>query len=109
MLDYDFVFKKGILFIELKGDVTKETSFLFKDEITPLILDNGIKNVIINVSNLKNIDDYGINALYDSCLILNKESDIKISEIPYYLRSKFKHLLKYIKESEDDYTLLTRN
>lgn len=109
MLDYDFIFRKGILFIRLKGDITKETSGLITNEINSLILDNGIKNVVFNVSKLNKIDDFGIKTLYNSYLILNKESDISICEIPVSLRKRLKKLLKHIKEREDEYTLLTRN
>lgn len=79
LLDYDFIFKKGVLFISLFGDINKSTSSLFKDEINPLILDNGIKNVVLNFSNLKSVDFDGIEALYKSCLVLNKESNISIT------------------------------
>lgn len=109
MLDYDFIFKKGILFIRLKGDITKETSSLFIDEINPLILDNGIRNVVFNVSKLRNVDKYGIKVLYNSCLTLNQKSEIEISGIPYCLRKRFCYLLKHIKEREDEYTILMRN
>ena len=109
MLDYDFTFKKGILFISLKGDITKETSGLISNEINPLILDNGIKKVVLNISELKNIDDEGIKELYKSYLILNRESNVSICEIPIFLRERLKFLLKHIKESEDEYTILMRN
>ena len=109
LLDYDFIFKKGILFIRLKGDITKETSSLFADEINPLILDNGIKNVVLNLSRLRKVDNVGMSALYDSYLSLTKESDISICEIPLSLRKRFRRLLKYVKEREDEYTILMRN
>ena len=109
MLDYDFIFKKGILFIRLKGDITKKTSYFFENEIDPLVLDNGIKIVVFNVSELRKIDNDGIIAMYNCYLKLNKESDISLCEIPSYLRSKFKFLLKHIKEREDEFTILMKN
>ena len=109
MLNYDFIFKKGILFIRLKGDITKKTSNLLNEEINPLILDNGIKNVVFNVSNLNKVDHDGILAIYKSYLKLSKESDVSICEIPVSLRSKFKFLLKYIKENEDEISCLMEN
>lgn len=109
MLDYDFIFKKGILFIRLKGDINKKTSRIFNDEIDPLVLDNGIKNVVLNVSKLNNIDNDGILAIYKCYLKLHKESDVSLCEIPLYLRTKFKFLLKHIKEREDELTILTKN
>jgi len=109
LLDYDFIFKKGFLFIRFTGDVTKSTSKLFKNEINPLILDNGIKNVVFNVSNLQKVDNYGMLAIYNSFLTLSKESEIYICEIPLSLRNKFKFLLKHIKEKEDEFSILTKN
>ena len=90
MLDYDFIFEKGILFIKIKGDINKKTSSLFENEINPLVLDNGIKKVVLNLSNLENIDKYGINVLRDSYMTLRKESEVFISDIPYYLQGKLK-------------------
>ena len=109
MLDYDFIFKRGILFIRFKGDFTKKTSELLVQEINPLILDNGIKKVVFNVSNLNKVDNDGILAFYDSYLKLSKESDICLCEIPISLRNKFKFLLKYIKEKEDEISCLMRS
>ena len=109
MLDYDFIFKKGILFIRLKGNINKNTSRVLTDEIDPLILDNGIKEVVLNVANLNDIDSDGILAIYNCYLKLNKESNVSLCEIPSYLRNKFKFLLKYIKEREDEITILMKN
>ncbi len=109
MLDYDFIFRRGTLFIWLRGNATKKANNLFIKEINPLILDNGIKNVVFNVSKLSNIDKNGIDALYNSYLTLNKESSVTISGIPSFLRDKFKILLNHINEREDEYTLLMRN
>ncbi len=109
MLDYDFKFKKGILFIRLKGDVIKKTSKLLDEKIDPLVLENGISNVVFNVSKLNTIDKYGLLAFYKTYLKLNKKSDISLCEIPKFLRKKFKFLLKHIKEREDEYTILTKS
>ncbi len=101
MLYYDFVFKKGILFINLNGDITKKTSKLFSKEIDPLIIENGIKNVVFNFKNLSRVSSEGIFETYKNILILSKEADVSFSEIPIYLRKKFKILLKNFKEIED--------
>ena len=74
MLEYDFIYKKGILFIRLKGDINKKTSKVLVDEIDPLVLDNGIKNVVLNVGKLNNIDNDGILAIYDCYLKLTQEA-----------------------------------
>lgn len=68
VLNISYEFRKGILFIRLVGELTKFTSLKLKSEITDMIEDNGITNVVFNISKLKFIDDEGI-----SCLIKNFE------------------------------------
>jgi len=109
LLNYDFIFKKGILFVRLKGVINKNTSNLFTKEIDPLILDNGIRNVVFNVSELNYIDEDGISAFYKCYLKLKNESDISLCEIPLFLKDKFSFLLKYIREREDEISILTKN
>ena len=55
MLEYDFIFKKGILFIRLKGVINEVTSKIIDEEIEPLIEENGIKNVVFNVEEINDI------------------------------------------------------
>lgn len=109
MLDYDFTFKEGILFIILKGEINKNTSILLSTEISPLIIENGITKVVFNLEALDNIDNYGVKAIYNCYLKLNESGHMSICEIPFQLKSKFKKLYKYIKEREDEFTLLTKS
>ena len=52
MLDINFEFRRGILFIRLKGILSKATINDFDSLVTTLIRDNGIRNVVFNVSEL---------------------------------------------------------
>lgn len=109
MLEYDFIFKKGILFIRLKGVINEITSKIIDEEIEPLIEENGIKNVVFNVEEINDIDHYGINTIYNSYIKLNqKNSVISLCSIPVELRKNFSFLLKYIKEREDEKTILMK-
>ena len=109
MLEYNFVFKKGILFVRLKGEINEVTSKIINEEIEPLIVENGIKNVVFNVEEINNINTYGINTLYNSYIKLNKKNSvISLCSIPFDLRKKFDFLLKYIKEREDEKTILMK-
>lgn len=101
MLNYDFIFKKGILFVNLKGDITKRTSELFSNEIDPLILDNGITNVVFNVRDLKKVSKVGIMETYKNALKLSENSNISFIGVPTFLRKKFKILLQQFKERDD--------
>lgn len=64
MLDVNFEFRRGILFIRLCGELTKNTIKDFDLLVTKLISDNGIRNVVFNVSELSRIDLKGISRLF---------------------------------------------
>lgn len=62
MLRSDLEIRKGILFIRLSGELTKKTLLNFK-KIKSLIVNNELNNIVINISNIDNIDQIGINNL----------------------------------------------
>ena len=66
MLDISYEFRKGILFVRLCGELTKKTSYKLQKEITDMIRDNGITNVVFNISKLISIDEVGVNNLYNN-------------------------------------------
>lgn len=101
MLNYDFIYKKGILFINLNGDITKKTSKIFLNEIDPLIIDNGITNVVFNVASLKRASKLGIMETYKNALKLSENSNISFMQVPLFLRKKFEILLKHFQERDD--------
>ena len=63
MLDIDMEFKKGILIVRLKGKLDNETSFVLDNDLRCLILNNGIKYLLINVTNLDYIDERGFGVI----------------------------------------------
>ena len=63
MLDIDMEFKKGILIVRLKGKLDNETSFVLDNDLRCLILNNGIKYLLFNVSNLDYIDERGFSVI----------------------------------------------
>ena len=56
-------FRKGILFIRLTGKLDKNTISKLNSEVTELVKDNGIKNIVFNIDGLTSIDLKGINSL----------------------------------------------
>lgn len=64
MLTINLEFRKGILFIRLKGKLNKDTVYKLNKRVIKLVKENGIRNTVINTSNLKQIDMKGINSLY---------------------------------------------
>lgn len=70
MLTVTTEFRKGILFVRLKGHLTKDTVNKLNKKVTRIVKENGIRNIVFNLSNLKSIDMKGINALlynYELC------------------------------------------
>ena len=68
MLEINMEFRKGILFIRLSGVLDKSTVSKLNSEVTELVKDNGIKNIVFNIDKLTSIDLKGIN-----CLLYNYE------------------------------------
>lgn len=68
MLDIDMEFKKGILFVRLKGILNGDTCTLLDEQLTSLVRNNGIKYVLLNFSDLNYIDKYGINIIIKNYL-----------------------------------------
>jgi anti-anti-sigma factor len=64
MLGIEMEFRKGILFVRLSGELTERTIDKLNSEVTDIIRENGIRNVVFNVKDLNTIDMYGINMLY---------------------------------------------
>ena len=63
MLKVNYEFRKGILFIRLNGYLTVETASRVKEEVIDMIIDNGIKNVVFNLSDISVVDEVGIKNL----------------------------------------------
>ena len=78
MLDINFEFRRGILFIRLKGVLTKQTIKDFDSLVTTLIRDNGIRNVVFNVSNLDKIDLKGISRLFYNYELCKKNRGVSL-------------------------------
>ncbi len=74
MLSISYEFRKGILFIRLIGELTKDTSLQLKREIIDMIEDNGITNVVFNISKLIFIDSTGMNNLIKSFEMCKKNN-----------------------------------
>ena len=106
MLDIDIQFHKGILFVRLEGVLNKNTVDKLKEEVTVLIKENGIRNIVFNVSSLDVIDCYGINALlsnYEICRD-NKGKSLLCGINNNLVKHRINNsrLLKYMYETSDE-------
>lgn len=63
MLDIGMEFKKGILFVRLKGVINGDTSKTLEDNVIKTIKNNRIKYLLLNFEKTKYIDQYGISAI----------------------------------------------
>lgn len=110
MLDINMEFHKGILFVRLSGTLNKDTIDKLSLEVTNFIKENGIRNIVFNISNLDHIDCYGINALlnnYEICKQNNGKSLVcGINEGVVKHRIKNSRLLNYMYETSDELSAL---
>ncbi|MCM1370996.1 MAG: STAS domain-containing protein [Clostridium sp.] len=109
MLDIQVEFRKGILFIRLSGILNKTTVPKLNEEVTDMIKDNGIRNVVFNMSEVTNIDIKGINALFFNYELCNQnKGKILLCGINSLVREKIinSRLLKYMGEIQDELSAL---
>ncbi len=63
MLGIEMEFIKGILFIRLDGKLNGDTCNKLYEDVSEMIFDNGIRNIVFNLENVNEIDINGINSL----------------------------------------------
>ena len=69
-------YRNGILFVRLKGNLTKDTIYKLNKKVTNLIKDSGINNIVFNLEKLKEIDMKGINTLFYNYELCKKNNGI---------------------------------
>jgi len=110
LLNIDMEFKKGILFVRLKGVLNKKTIGKLHDEVTILVKDNGIRNIVFNISELISIDYYGINALLCNYELVKQNNGktllcgINNTFVKYRLNNS--RILKYMYETSNELTAI---
>lgn len=60
MLKVLMEFRKGILFVRLYGSLNKDTLETFELEVKEVIINSGIRYVVLNVDNLESISEDGV-------------------------------------------------
>lgn len=110
MLNITFEFRKGILFVRLKGELSKKTTNILQTEVTDTILQNGIQNVVFNMEHLKSIDMKGMSSLlyhYEICKSRKGNCYIcNISDEWIYMKLKKNRILNYLHEMDNELTIL---
>ena len=98
-------YREGIMFVRLKGELTKDSIIKLDKKVTKRVKSLSIHNLVLNVSNLKDIDYKGINRLfYNYEMIKENKGRIMLcgNNINIDKRLKKSRLLKYIKEISDE-------
>ncbi|HIU39794.1 MAG TPA: STAS domain-containing protein [Candidatus Aphodocola excrementigallinarum] len=60
MLKVLMEFRKGVLFVRLYGDFNDQSLDTFNKEVKEVIIESGIKYVVLNVENLNSITNEGV-------------------------------------------------
>lgn len=72
MLKVLMEFRKGILFVRLFGILNSSTIDEFKSQVKEVIIESGIKYVVLNTSNLEAISKEGVQEIKSLKKILKK-------------------------------------
>lgn len=103
-------FHKGILFVRLLGILNEYTVEKFSSVVVNFVKENGIRNIVYNISSLKTIDCYGIDALLSSHKICKENNGTSLvcgmNEGIVKHRIKNSRLLKYMYETSDELSAL---
>ena len=109
MLNVGTEFRKGILFVRLKGHLNKDTIDKLNKRVTKVVKENGIRNIVFNFSNLKSIDIKGINAIfYNYELCKKNEGRSLMCGNNDNIRKKLKRsrLINYVYETSNELTAI---
>lgn len=105
MLDVNYEFRKGILFVRLLG-VVNPNNITKLNGVFNIINQAGIKAVVINLDNIKAIDAYFINYLlsyYDFYIEDDKKMFICSSNC---FKNKFEHHIPIIRSEIDAFNVI---
>ncbi len=110
MLKTILEFRKGILFVRLIGELSKYTTKQLQLEVTDIMIQNGIQNVVFNLEQLQNIDMKGMNILlyhYEICKKQNGKCYIcNIIDEQIYQKLKKHRILNYLQEMDNELVVL---
>ena len=101
MLKVDMKYEKGILYVRLKGDLTRKMCYKINNYIVPAVLKHKIKYLVFNMFELTEIDESGMDALLNTkCAIRANKGKICLCEVSDEVRSKIKKLRMHIASNE---------
>ncbi len=105
MLTVGTEFRKGILFVRLRGHLNKDTINKMNKRVTKIVKENGIRNIVFNFTNLKSIDIKGINTIfynYELCKSNDGRSLMCGNNDNIRKKLKKSRLINYVYETTDE-------
>ena len=101
MLKVDMEYEKGILYVRLKGTLTRKVCYKINNYIVPAVLKHKIKYLVFNLLELQDIDEAGFDALLNTkCAIRTNKGKICLCEVSDDVRKKIKGLRMKIASNE---------
>ncbi len=93
MLKVDMEYEKNILYVRLKGDLTRKVCYKINNYIVPVVLKHKIKYLVFNLLELRDIDESGVDALLNTkCAIKTNKGKICLCEVGSEVSKKLKRL-----------------
>lgn len=99
MLNLNMEYKSGILFVRLIGSLNKLTANKLVDSLIPIIVSQGIKNLVYNFTELSSVDEVGFKTLllgYNA--IINNNGNVLVVNNHFHL--------EYFKEVNNELSAL---
>ena len=93
MLNVEYEYRKGILFIRLYGQLTQNSLKKIKNEIINIIDRSGVTNIVFNLKNIIRVDNYGLKEIYEIY------QNIKKKGLIYFLDSDSKTVNSILKQN----------
>ena len=101
MLNMDLEYNKGILFVRLKGNLNRRSSYKLNNYLLPVLLKHKVKYLVYNLYELNNVDEAGIDAILNTkCAIKSNKGKICLCEVSSEIKKAVKRLR--IKAVEDE-------
>ena len=93
MLNMDLEYNKGILFVRLKGNLNRKSSYKLNNYLLQVLLKHKIKYLVYNLYELKEVDEAGIDAMLNTkCAIKSNKGKICLCEVSKELKRLIKRL-----------------